>query len=87
MKIRRIAAFLLVLYVAICVSLVLHIHLTEQPGGHCSICQFLDTPGAPLSSITYAPLFSLEEFWRPVVQAAAHSEWSSVESERSPPRA
>jgi hypothetical protein len=87
MKVGRIAAFLLVLYVAICVSFVLHTHLTEPPGGHCSICQFLDTPGAPLSSITYAPLFSLQEFCQPDVQAAAHSEGASVASERAPPRA
>ena len=86
MKVGRIAAFLLVLYVAICVSFVLHIHLTEQPGGHCSICQFWDTPAAALSSIQYVPLLNIQEFCTPVVESAGRFEWASLESDRAPPR-
>jgi hypothetical protein len=86
MKVRRIAAFLLLVYVAICVSFILHIHLREPAVGHCKVCQFFDTPGAAVSSITYAPLFSLQELCRSVVRIAAQSEWASPASERAPPR-
>ena len=85
MKVRRIAAFLLVVYVAICISFLLHIHLTERSGEHCSICQVLDAPGDPLTSAAHDPLLTLQESCVPVVQIAACSELASIESERAPP--
>jgi hypothetical protein len=87
MKVRQIAGVLLVVYVAISMSFAFHIHLTDRPGEHCSICQALDAPGIPQSLSTPDPLFSVEEFCRPVVHFAAHSDWAFVESERAPPQA
>jgi hypothetical protein len=86
MRSRQIAVFLLALYTAICISFILHIHLMERPGEHCSICQVLEAPGVPVSSSVHAPLFGLQELCGPVIHVDARSECVSAESERAPPK-
>jgi hypothetical protein len=86
MKVRRIAAFLLIVYAAICLSFLFHTHSTEQPGSHCSICQVLQAPGYPLAIAAHAPLFIVQESCSPVVHLIAGSQWISPESERAPPQ-
>jgi len=49
MNARRIAAFLLIVFAAICVSFVFHNHATDQEGDDCGICQILQSPGDPVA--------------------------------------
>jgi hypothetical protein len=85
MKLRRIAAFLLIFYAAICVVFVVHDHLTDRPGGHCGICQILHAPAYTQPIATQAPAFIVQDACMPVLQIATCSLPISPESERAPP--
>jgi hypothetical protein len=85
MRVRRIASFLLILYVAICAFFFFHTHSTERAGSHCNICQVLHAPGYPLVIAAHIPVFVLQESCLPIVQLTACSQRISPESQRAPP--
>jgi len=85
MKVKRIAAFVLILYAAIFVALAFHNHLTEHPGKHCNACQTVHTPGHAPAITTYSPLLITQAILQTEAQVTARTLLVSSNSERAPP--
>ncbi|MCI0611927.1 hypothetical protein L0244_02950 [bacterium] len=85
MKLKRIAAFVLILYAAITVAFVFHDHLKEQPGNHCNICQILHAPAHTPALTSHTPVLAANGTFVPTLQVSANQLLIFPCSERAPP--
>jgi hypothetical protein len=87
MKMKRIAALVLILYAAITVAFVFHDHLKEHPGNHCNICQILHAPAHTPAITTCTPVLVTEGTYVPSVKISTNELLIFSTSERAPPTA
>jgi hypothetical protein len=85
MKIKQIAAFVLILYAAITVAFLFHDHLKEQPGNHCNICQILHAPAHTPVLTSHTPVLVAKGTYVPTLQVSTTKLLIFSSSERAPP--
>lgn len=86
MKVKQIAAVVLVLYAAIFLAVAFHDHFKESGRTHCSVCQISRTPVHATAAITFAAfLITVAGPTQPVVLSVAQTPLVSVISDRAPP--
>jgi hypothetical protein len=85
MKVKQIAAFVLILYAAITVAFLFHDHLKEQPGNHCNICQILHAPAHTPALTGHTPVLVANGTFVPTLQVSANPLLIFPSSERAPP--
>lgn len=85
MNVKRIASFLLIVFVAIFAVSLFHTHLVEQTGDHCNICQVLSVGGSVPLVVAHVPVLLVERTHLNVIRVAALALPIFSESERAPP--
>ena len=85
MKLKQIAAFVLILYAAITVAFAFHDHVKEQPGNHCNICQILHAPAHTPTITSFTPILVAHGTYVPKIQVRANELLTFSNSERAPP--
>jgi hypothetical protein len=85
MKLKQIAAFVLILYAAITLGFVFHDHLKEQPGNHCNICQILHAPAHTPVLTSFIPALVDHGTYVPTIQVSTNELLTFSNSERAPP--
>jgi hypothetical protein len=85
MKVKQIAAVVLILYAAITVAFVFHDHLKEQPGNHCNICQVLHAPAHTPVLTSYTPVLVAKGTYVPILKVSTNELLIFHTSERAPP--
>jgi len=86
MKVKQIAALVLILYAAITVAFVFHDHFKEHhPGNHCNLCQILHAPAHTPALTSHTPILMAEGTYVPNTQVRATDLLIFATSERAPP--
>jgi len=85
MRIKRIAACVLILYAAIFVALAFHNHFTEPARKHCNACQIMHAPGFTPAVTTYTPLLIVQGTLSFDVDTALGTLLVLSSTERAPP--
>jgi Protein of unknown function (DUF2946) len=85
MKLKQIAALVLILYAAITVAFIFHDHFKEHPGNHCNICQILHAPAHTPALTSFTPVLVTEGTYVPTPQVSANELLIFARPERAPP--